>query len=63
MEQLAGCGWRASGRLLLVFEQLIYAMRADLGHNDKELSTGDLLRVFINDIDEYLPAVEPHKAV
>jgi hypothetical protein len=35
---------------------IIMAVRADLGHEDGDLSTRDLLRVFVNDIDEHLPA-------
>lgn len=56
-------GWRSqagdleegSAVSLLIFEQFMYAMRADLGHDDKQLGPGDLLRVFINDIDEDWP--------
>lgn len=36
-------------------EDLLFLMRADLGHNDRELKRGGLLRLFINDIDDYLP--------
>jgi hypothetical protein len=34
------------------------AMRADLGRENKGLGPGDLLRVFMNDVDEFLPAME-----
>jgi hypothetical protein len=38
---------------LLSFERFMYALRADLGHDDEEMGPGDLLRVFINDLDEH----------
>lgn len=44
-----------SPQSLLSFEQLIFAMRADLGQSNEGLEAADLLRVFINDIDEFLP--------
>lgn len=40
---------------LAFFEDLILAMRRDLGHEDEEFERGDLLRLFITDIDDYLP--------
>jgi hypothetical protein len=36
------------------FERLLYAFREDLGNKRDGLGEGDLLRVFINDIDDYL---------
>lgn len=39
---------------LLAFEQLLLAMRRDLGHENKGLKQADLLRLYIVDIDEYL---------
>ncbi len=36
------------------FEQLLYAIRRDLGSESTRLAQGDLLRVFINDLDDYL---------
>lgn len=41
---------------LFAFEDLLYAIRADLGNESKNMGRGDLLRVFVNDIDEFLPA-------
>ena len=46
-----------------MFERFIYAMRADLGHDDKELAPGDLLRVFINDLDEHWRRTRKHLSV
>jgi hypothetical protein len=43
---------------LFSFEQLMYAMRADLGQSNENLGKGDLLRVFINDIDDYLDELQ-----
>lgn len=39
---------------LFSFERLLYAIREDLGNESKVLGRGDLLRVFVNDIDDYL---------
>jgi len=37
--------------LVLGWERVLRAIRADLGHDDSVLQEGDLLRVFINDLD------------
>lgn len=37
---------------LLTYEQLLFLMRKDLGHDDSTLVPGDLLRVYINDFNE-----------
>ncbi len=37
---------------LLTYEQLLFLMRKDLGHDDSTLLPGDLLRVYVNDFDE-----------
>jgi hypothetical protein len=42
--------------IMFAFEGLLYAIRRDLGHPNKGLGRGDLLRVFINDLDDF---VEP----
>ena len=41
------------------FEELLLALRADLGRHNDGLEKGDLLRVFVNDIDDYLPQAPP----
>jgi hypothetical protein len=41
---------------LLAFEQMLFAIRRDLGHENKGLSAADLLRLYINDIDDFMPA-------
>jgi hypothetical protein len=46
-----------SPEVMLAFERLLYSIRRDLGHANKGLGRGDLLRTFINDVDEFL--VEP----
>jgi hypothetical protein len=38
------------------FERLLFAFRDDLGNKRGDLQEGDLLRVFVQDIDEYLLA-------
>ncbi|MCG7337067.1 hypothetical protein MHZ95_17545 [Sporosarcina sp. ACRSM] len=35
-------------------EKLLIAIRKDTGHKNSKIKTGDLLRLFINDIDNYL---------
>lgn len=54
--------WRAivavdggSAASLFAYEDLLFAIREDLGNDRKTLHRGDLLRVFVNDIDEFLP--------
>jgi hypothetical protein len=61
-----------SQEMLFEFEQLLLAMRLDTGHANKRLKRGDLLGLFINDIDnllekdiksdgsEKVPVVIPH---
>ena len=39
---------------MLVFEKLLYAIRSDVGHKNKGLGPGDLLALFITDIDKFL---------
>ena len=41
--------------VLLAYEDLLHATRADLGVSNDGLQRGDLLRVTINDLDEHLP--------
>jgi hypothetical protein len=58
----AWIGWRETGtpqspedlRLVLAWEGVLRTIRADLGHDDSSLAYGDLLRVYINDVDEAL---------
>jgi hypothetical protein len=38
----------------LNFERLLYAIRDDLGNPTGKMGKGDLLRVFVNDIDDFL---------
>lgn len=42
-------------KLLVVYEELIRAIRRDLGHKNKGLARGDILALFVNDIDKHLP--------
>jgi len=40
---------------MFLYEELIRAIRRDLGHRNSALAKGDILALFINDIDQYLP--------
>ena len=40
---------------LFVFENMLFAIRRDLGHKNKNLKQGDLLSLFITDIEKHLP--------
>lgn len=40
--------------LMFQTEKLFYAIRKDLGHKNKNLLTGDILRFFVNDIDDVM---------
>ena len=42
-------------KLMLLYESLILAIRKDLGHKNKGLVAGDILALFLNDIEEHLP--------
>lgn len=41
-------------KTMLQMEQLLYAIRKDTGHKNKQHKKGDILKLFINDIDKYL---------
>ena len=41
--------------MLLVWEELLLAIRKELGHSNKGLQQWDVLRVFVNDIDDHIP--------
>lgn len=40
--------------VLFVFEDFMSEIRKDLGHKNETLKKGDLLKIFINDVDQYL---------
>lgn len=40
--------------LMFQVEKLFYAIRKDLGHKNKNLVKGDILRLWVNDIDNFL---------
>ena len=42
-------------RLMSVYENMILAIRKDLGHKNKDLRRGDILSLNLNDVDEYFP--------
>jgi hypothetical protein len=41
--------------VLFAFESVLQAIRKDYGHKNQGVSRGDLLGLFVNDVDEYLP--------
>jgi hypothetical protein len=43
-------------KIMFAFEDLMKVMRADLGHGTFSQQQGELLGVFIRDIDDYLPS-------
>ena len=40
-------------RLMFLYEDLIRAIRQDLGHKNRGLGRGDILALFVNDIEKY----------
>jgi hypothetical protein len=44
--------------LVFAWEELLRAIRRDLGHDDSGLPRGELLRVFMDDLDQFLPELE-----
>jgi hypothetical protein len=53
-----GAAQARSDQVAAVFawEEMLRAIRRDLGHDDPDLPRGELLRVFLNDLDEHLIA-------
>ena len=51
-----------STQMMFAFEDLLFAIRKDLGHSNAGLGRGDLLRGFVNDIDKYLATAESESA-
>ncbi len=47
---------------LFAFEDLLFAIRRDLGHSNDGLERGDLLRLYINDVDDHLVLPNPSSA-
>lgn len=39
---------------MILFEKMLYEIRKDLGHKNKNLKQGDILALFINDIRKYI---------
>jgi hypothetical protein len=52
----AGVTDPADPRILLGYERILLAVRADLGHDNSELAPLDLLRVYINELEESIAA-------
>ncbi|NNV00933.1 hypothetical protein ETC02_17355 [Geobacillus sp. DSP4a] len=49
-----GVGKETSIKEIELLEDLLLAIRKDMGHNNKSLKRGDVLSLFINDIEKYL---------
>lgn len=45
---------KSPNEILFVVEDLMFAIRKDLGHEAKKLKRGDILRLYVNDIDQHL---------
>jgi multidrug transporter EmrE-like cation transporter len=43
-----------SPRSMFLFEDLLFAIRKDMGHKNKDVHKGELLGLFVNDIDKYV---------
>jgi hypothetical protein len=56
--QVADQSADASPFTMLLFEQLLLGMRKDVGHKNAGIAQGDLLSLFINDIDEVLSQLQ-----
>jgi len=41
-------------KILFIFEDMLLKIRNDLGHKDKRLKRGDILGLYVNDINKYL---------
>lgn len=46
-----------SYELIFAFEDLLFAVRKDLGHSNKGIERGDLLRLWVNDVDDVLEKI------
>lgn len=40
---------------IFIFEDIVKAMRRDLGHRNSGVERGDILALFVNDIEQHLP--------
>lgn len=43
-------------KFIIMFEALLLKVRKDLGHKNKDISSGDILSLFINDVKNLIPA-------
>lgn len=50
-------------QIAFAVEKLLLAIRKDIGHKNAKLQSGDILRVFINDIDTALLDEEQQKSI
>jgi hypothetical protein len=45
----------SGAELMLTYSRVLRAIREELGHDDSKLDARNLLRIFINDIDDHIP--------
>jgi hypothetical protein len=45
---------RDSAKVMFLYEDFLRAIRADLGHKNKGVGRGEILRLFINDVDDVM---------
>lgn len=43
---------------MVALENLLFAIRKDIGYKNNNIKQGDILRLFITDIDNYLPIIK-----
>lgn len=41
--------------MLATVEDFLFAIRKDLGHKHTKITRGEILRLYINDVDTYFP--------
>ncbi len=54
--EVSASGGSTGIRPIVEWENLVYAMRRDLGHANKGLKQGQLLSLFINDVQKFIPS-------
>ncbi|WP_166835951.1 hypothetical protein [Rheinheimera pleomorphica] len=51
----AGAKIAEASRIMGAVEDLLFAVRKDLGHSTAGVKRGDLLKLYINDVEKYFP--------
>jgi hypothetical protein len=58
---LANQGENPNPENLFVFEEIVLAIRKDIGYSNKDLARGDVLGLFVNDIDTVMGSTAPDR--